>query len=585
MNPLKTLLLSFLLSIINIMQADIQYTISFPNPENHYCKVDVSFIAQKDKPAVGMPVWAPGSYLVREYSKSMEAIESNKSIKKIRKNQWQLDAAKGEEVTFSYLIYGNEVSVRTNMIYEDHAFLSPTATLVYVQGQEEAKHKVDIKPHANWSNVACGLQNNADDLFWEATNYDILVDAPIEVGNHDEFTFTAKGVKHRVAMVGKNNADYKQLAKDMKKIVETTIDVWGTLPIKKYLFIVEHVASGGGGLEHLNSTVLMMSRNNYTKKDKYVNFLSLVAHEYFHLWNVKRLRPLELGPFDYDNENYTELLWFFEGFTAYYDELLLLRAGYINKEEYLQRMATNIERTENRPGVKVQSLASASYDAWIKAYRRNENSSNTTISYYGKGSLVALLLDIEICATSNGKKNLDELMQSLYKLYQKNPEQGIREKDIIAAAEKITGKKLNAFFKEYVHQTKPLDYKSYLAKVGIDYLAEVNNSKVELGTSSKLVDGKLIVQSVKRGSAAYVSGIIMGDELVSINNERITDLSSDLKQYEVGDTISIVIYRDKLPLTKQVVLGFDNDLQIKLVEIKKDLTSKQTKANAKWLIH
>ena len=581
----KHFFLLLILFKLNITMANIQYTISFPEASNHYCSVSVEFIATQNQPIVGMPVWAPGSYLVREFSKSMEALKSNHSFKKIRKNQWKIDAKRGDTVKFEYKVYGNEVSVRTNIINEHHAFLSPPATLVYVKNQMKETHEVKIKLPKNWKKVACGLQENVDSKTWVASDYDLLADAPIEAGNHDEFDFTVQGVKHRVAMVGQNNADYSQLAKDMKKMVETTIQVWGKLPVKKYLFIVEHVENGGGGLEHLNSTVLMMSRNNYSDPDKYVNFISLVSHEYFHLWNVKRLRPIELGPFDYDNENYTELLWFFEGFTAYYDELLLYRGGFISQQDYLNRLAVNIERTENRPGVKVQNLADASYDAWIKAYRRNENSANTTISYYGKGSLVALLLDIEICASTNGKHNLDALMRRLYQLYEKNPHQGITEEQIIQAAGSLTGRSMGSFFHDHVHSTKDFDYVGYLQKAGIQMEASKDQQKVELGTSSKLIDGKLIVQQVKRGTAAYLAGINAGDELVSINNERISDLSKQLSRYKVGNVLEVQVFRDGLPLNKKVTLMSDSDLKVKLMLVEGKMSAAQTKTQSRWLTH
>lgn len=547
----------------------INYQLSFPNPQNHYCQVKIEFEAPITNPIVGMPVWAPGSYLVREYSKNLEEITSNQPIKKVMKNQWQITAKKGDKVVVSYLVYANEVSVRTSFITDEHAFINPVGTFMYVKGLENTKHIVDITLPTNWKKVACGLINEDNKKQIVAHNYDLLVDAPIEVGNHDEFTFEAAGVTHTVAMVGQNNADYQQLAIDMKKAVEAAINVWKELPVKRYLFIVEHVDNGGGGLEHLNSTVLMMSRNNYNQSDKYINFISLAAHEYFHLWNVKRLRPVELGPFNYDEENHTELLWFFEGFTAYYDELLLHRAGFIDKTAYLKRVTDNIEKTENRAGVKVQTLAEASYDAWIKAYRPDENSANTTISYYGKGAIVANLLDLTIIKESNGKHNLDDLMRKLYALYKSNPTKGIVETDIIKAANSMTGKDLNNFFKKLVHSTDMPDYESYYQPLGLDYKAILDSNNVHLGTNSKMTDGKLVVQSVKRNTAAYEAGIQAGDQYLAINGIAIQNITEDLKRYAIGEEITIQIVRDGLIKEIKVKLGTNPDLQISLTAIEK----------------
>jgi len=543
----------------------------------------MEFTAKSDQPIVGMPVWAPGSYLVREFSKGMEDLKSNVTFKKIRKNQWQLNAKAGDKIEFSYLLYGNEVSVRTNFITAEHAFISSVGTFLYAQGQEEEEHIVNVTPHPNWKKVASGLINPKNNMQVVAANYDLLVDAHIEVGNHDEFTFEAGGVTHTVAMVGKNNADYKRLAKDMKKIVETTISVWGELPVKRYLFVVEHVNNGGGGLEHLNSTVLMMTRNNYTKEDKYINFLSLVAHEYFHLWNVKRLRPVELGPFDYDNENHTELLWFFEGFTAYYDELLLHRAGFIDEKAYLKRVTNNIEGTENRPGVKVQTVAEASYDAWTKAYRPNENTANTTISYYGKGAIVATLLDIHITEGSNCKYNLDDLMRAMYDKFKENPERGITEADIFKEADRLAGNNLSTFFAKVVHSTESIDYSNFFKKAGLDYSANPDKSKVSLGISSKVIEGKLIVRSIKRNTSAYAAGLNAGDELIAINGDSISNLNEELKQFKIGDQITLEIIRDGITQSIPVKLSYNPDLNINLIRAPK-ASKKANKIRSKWLL-
>jgi len=573
---------------MQISAQKVNYSISFPNPQNHYCQVNMEFTAATDNPIVGLPVWTPGSYLVREYSKNLEKIEATvnnsvTNISKMAKNHWKIKAKKKDKVSITYLIYCNEVSVRTNFITAEHAFLAPAATCMYVKGMETEKHQVTINPPNNWKKIACALSDSKNPFIINADNYDLLVDAPIEVGNHDEFSFIARGVEHKVAMVGKNNADYVQLAKDMQKIVETAINVFDELPVKNYTFIVQHVENGGGGLEHLNSTVLMMSRNNYADREKYINFLSLVAHEYFHLWNVKRMRPMELGPFNYDVENYTEMLWFFEGFTAYYDELILFRAGYIGEYAFLKRVTDNIEKNDLRGGSKVQTVADASYDAWIKAYRPDENSANTTISYYGKGAVIATLLDIKICSETKGKKNLDALMQALYTKYKANPKQGFVEQDIYILAKEIAETNLDNFFKPLVNSTQKADYTAYFNLVGLQFNEIINITKSYLGTSSKNMDGKITVQAVHRNTPAYEAGINVGDEYIAINGQRIRDIQAMVDLYKIGDVVEILIARDGIIKTIPVKIGTNANGQINLVDIENP-NPLQIAAKAKWLM-
>jgi len=572
---------------MQISAQKVHYSISFPNPQNHYCLVNMEFIAPTNNPLVGLPVWTPGSYLVREYSKNLEKIEAmvnNKpgKIVKTDKNHWTVTAKKKEKVSISYLIYCNEVSVRTNFITAEHAFITPAATCMYVKGMEAEAHAVKVIPSPNWKKIACGLSDSKDPFIINASNYDLLVDAPIEVGNHDEFSFMARGIEHKVAMVGANNADYNQLAKDMQKIVETTINVFDELPVKNYTFIVQHVENGGGGLEHLNSTVLMMTRNNYADKEKYINFLSLVAHEYFHLWNVKRMRPEALGPFNYDVENYTEMLWFFEGFTAYYDELILFRAGYIDEKAYLKRVTDNIEKNDLRGGSMVQTVAEASYDAWIKAYRPDENSANTTISYYGKGAVIATLLDIKICSATNGKKNLDQLMQALYAKYKTKPTKGFTQQDIYETASQIAETNLDTFFNALVHSTQKADYTEYFSLAGLQYNEILNLTKPYLGTSSKNIDGKITVQSVHRNTPAYQAGINVGDEYIAINGQRIRDIQTMIDLYKIGEEIAILLARDGIIKTIQVKIGVNPNGQITLIDLENP-SEQQKIVKAKWL--
>mgnify|MGYP006234023825 CR=1 FL=1 len=393
---------------------EVNYKLKMERPQNHYFQVEMTVNdVEKEEVIVKLPVWSPGSYLVREFSKNLDLVtavdDKGKAleVKKISKNAWKVSKSKGADFTVKYEVYAFELTVRTSFLDLTHGFVSGPSVFMYVDGLKEKSGNLEIYPYEGFSKITTALPKAGESVASDGSttytyaDYDQLVDCPIEIGNQVEFDFDAAGVKHHVGIYGAGNFSIKDLKRDMAKIIEAATDVFGQNPNKDYTFIIHNVTNGQGGLEHVNSTTLSVNRFTYSGNE-YRNFLSLFAHEYFHLWNVKRIRPVELGPFDYDNENYTSLLWVMEGFTSYYDELLLLRAGYYSKEEYLRKLFGTLNYVEGSPGARVQPVAHASFDAWIKAYRPNENSRNTTISYYSKGSVIAAILDAKIITRYKG---------------------------------------------------------------------------------------------------------------------------------------------------------------------------------------
>ncbi|MEM9025001.1 MAG: peptidase M61, partial [Bacteroidota bacterium] len=365
------------------------------------------------------------------------------------KNTWQVATNGATEVTVNYRVYAFELSVRTSFLDASHAVVNGTSVFFYVDGQVDQPVTLEVRPDPSWKTVSTGLRNKEGATWeFEAVNYDELVDCPLEIGNHEVLTFSASGVQHEVAMVGRAEYDAEKITVDMAKVVDACTGVFGENPNANYTFIVLNGANRGGGLEHRNSTTLKMNRWAY--RDGYKGFLGLVAHEYFHLWNVKRMRPKALGPFDYENENYSRLLWVMEGFTSYYDEHLLHRAGFYTDEEYLQKVTSGINAIENQPGNLVQPVAQSSFNAWIKAYRPDENSRNVTISYYTKGGVVATLLNLEIMQATKGEKDLDDLMRYLYDTYYKRMDRGFTDAEMLQAVETVAGKKMGAFFDRFV---------------------------------------------------------------------------------------------------------------------------------------
>jgi predicted metalloprotease with PDZ domain len=544
----KVLLIICFISTVIANAANISYEVSMPEPHTHYYNVKMTVSDyQKDYFDIQMPVWSPGSYLVREFAKSVEelaATSDSKTIKseKINKNTWRIYANKSNNVDINYKIYAFELSVRTSFIDASHAYFNGTSMFMFIDALKNTPHNLTIRPFKDWKKVSTSLTKTAETSFeYQAPNYDILVDSPVEIGNQETFDFTAAGVLHHVAMYGKGNYDIEILKVDMAKIVEACTAVFGENPNKEYTFIIHNLTRGSGGLEHLSATTLQVNRWTYTGS-AYTRFLSLVAHEYFHLWNVKRVRPINLGPFDYNNENYTTLLWVMEGFTSYYDELLLYRAGIYTEKEIIRKFQGSISNIENQPGNKVQPVAHASFDAWIKAYRSNENSYNTTISYYSKGSVVANMLDLMIIKNSKGKKNLDHVMQYLYTEFYKKQNRGFTKEEMKATLEKVAGVNLDEFYKKFINGTETFDYKTIFGYAGLTF-EKIENKETSLGVSTS---GNTITK-VYRGTSAYAGGLNVKDEILAIEGYRIhNDISDFIDQKSAGDTISVLISRDDL---------------------------------------
>ena len=544
----KILLIICFISTIIANAGNINYEVSMPEPHTHYYNIKMTVSDhQKDHFDIQMPVWSPGSYLVREFAKAVEGLEStsaNKSIKseKINKNTWRIYSNKSDNVVINYRVYAFELSVRTSFIDASHAYFNGTSMFMFIDELKSTPHKLTLIPFKDWKKVSTSLTKISETAFeYEAPDYDILVDSPVEIGNQETFDFTAAGVIHHVAMYGKGNYNIETLKVDMAKIVEACTDVFGDNPNEEYTFIIHNLTNGSGGLEHLSSTTLQVNRWTYTGS-AYKGFLSLVAHEYFHLWNVKRVRPITLGPFDYNNENYTTLLWVMEGFTSYYDELLLYRAGIYTNKEIIRKFQGSVSNIENQPGNKVQPVAHSSFDAWIKAYRSNENSYNTTISYYSKGSVVANMLDLMIIENSKGKKNLDNVMQYLYSEFYKKQGRGFTKEEMKSTLEEVSGLKLDDFYNDFINGTKTFDYKTIYGYAGLTF-EEIENKNTSLGVSTS---GNK-VSKVYRGTSAYAGGLNVKDEILAIDGYRIhNDIKDFIDGRPAGDVVNVLISRDDL---------------------------------------
>lgn len=587
---LFNLTMGFISSVAQAANPTIAYTLSFPEAQTHYVTVtmDISGLG-KDEIEVKMPVWAPGSYLVREFARHVESFEAksgptNLTVDKVDKNTWKIENQRNSPVTITYKVYAYELTVRTSFVDAAHAYLNGTTIFMYVNGMEDEPSSVTIKPYQGWQKITTSLEKDKTDRFkFYAANYDVLADSPFEIGNQDVIEFAAAGIPHTISMFGQASYDKDRLIKDFTKIIEQETAVFGEHPCKHYTFLVHNITNPGGGLEHLNSTTVQTSRFTYQDENAYAGFLSLIAHEYFHLWNVKRLRPIALGPFDYDHENYTQMLWVAEGFTAYYDELIGRRTKQNSVDKYLGIVAANISTVENTPGNFVQPLADASFDAWIKYYRRNENSRNSSISYYDKGSIVANLMDLAIIQSTKARKSLDDVMKLMYERHYKKSSKGYTEADFKKALEEVSGISFDDFFAKYIHGVAAVDYNQYFIYAGLKLLnKDAENKDAYLGVQTSLSNGKTIITGVVRGSAAWNDGLNVNDEIIAVDGFRVDDLSRLMGMKKVGDKVKCLISRDGVIQTIDVTLGKNTTVRYKLDKIENP-SAEQTAVYKKWL--
>lgn len=535
---------------------EISYTVSMPKPATHLLEVEmrVSWAQMPDQTELKMPVWTPGSYLVREYSRHVQAFVAKDANggdlkwRKTSKNTWQVDSKGVKEFVARYKVYSNELTVRTNELNDEHAFWNNTALLFFVKDQLKVSPTVRVIPFGNWK-VATGLPAvpGAENTF-KADDYDVLYDAPFEVSDYKEFKFDVLGKPHRYVITGEGNYDPKKLVADTAKIVEEGAKIFGgELPYNDYTFILN--LRGGGGLEHLNSTALQTNRFGFKPDARYKGFLGLVAHEHFHLWNVKRIRPDALGPFDYENENYTKLLWVAEGATEYYSNILLLRAGLITQREFLAQRAGGIQQLQARPGRFETSLEESSFDAWIKFYRPDENAVNNQISYYDKGEIVNMMLDMSIRSASGGTKSLDDVMRYLWaEFFKKN--RNFAPEDYQKVSEMMAGKSLDDFFAKYVRGREDIDYDSIVNPFGLQMkVTTPNANRAYIGADTVEENGRLNIRTVPANTPAYEQGLNTGDQIVAIDGYRASTafLTSYLNEKKPNDKVKLSIFRfDKL---------------------------------------
>lgn len=551
--------------------AALHYRIEPADLQAHLFRITLTVPRPASQQEVSLPVWIPGSYLVREFSKNLQEMQARQGrhavpLRQLDKHRWQADCSPDTALELTYTVCAYDTSVRTAWLDASRGFFNGTSLCLRVHGHEKQRHTLDIASTAAtaaWS-VATGLSTVKTDKNgfgrYAAASYDELVDCPVEMGNFWVGRFTACGVPHRFVVAGAAPSfDGKRLLADTQKICETAIRFWhgeGKAPFKSYLFLLNAVGDGYGGLEHRNSTALICGRRDLPRtgearaSEGYTTLLGLISHEYFHTWNVKRLRPAEFAEHDYSRENYTELLWFFEGFTSYYDDLLLRRAGLIDDATYLKLITKTINQVLQTPGRAVQSVAQASFDAWVKYYRQDENTPNATVSYYTKGALVALCLDLAL--RRSGHTSLDNAMRALWARTQGGP---MSEGDLRAVLQELSGRSFDAELAQWVHGTSELPLAELLQAQGVQLKAETPQWAQRLGL--RVAENHSVqIKTVLRGGAAERAGLVPGDEWlgVEVNGQgwRVQKLDDVAFYAGTMAAITAVVARDgrllRLPL-------------------------------------
>ena len=511
----------------------LHYQIEFDDYRQHLVHVTLRFLADPTQ-VLSLPTWIPGSYLIREFSKHIESVraydEAGRVLKisKFEKNKWRLFNTDHELITVEYDVYAYDLSVRGAYVDQTRLYVNPACLCLGLDGQEHKAVEVEVflPPELKHFQIATGLASKSlvkGRFTLKADNYAQLIDSPFELAEQTRFSFEANGIPHEFVVSGKHAMNIARMQQDIEKICATEISMFGSVPFKNYTFMTMATGNSYGGLEHPNSTSLITPRDDLPKTDEpeepsadYQRFLGLCSHEYFHSWLVKFIRPENFVNYDLNQEGYTSLLWIFEGFTSYYDDLILLRSGVISQESYIKLLKAQIDRYLQNPGRAIQSVSESSFDAWVKFYRQDENSNNAGTSYYNKGCLVALCLDMGLRLRGS---SLDALMRKLYE----NAQNGIQvnERTIVDLCNELTGDDWIEQINHLINTTDELPLDQLLPEFGLNYTLK-NDKSLPLGL--KLVDKPegVLIQSARRDGVAVQAGLSANDVIVAIDGIKAT---------------------------------------------------------------
>lgn len=561
----------------------VNYTLRFDDALHHYVEVEADLpTGGANELEVFMPVWTPGSYLVREYSRNIDRITAASpsgeplEITKTVKNRWRISTGGLDRVHVTYRIYGWEINVRSNWVEGDFAMINGAPTYLTLVENYQRPYTVTVQLPTGWAGTYTPLKPGTEPNSYVAPDFDTLVDSPILAGSPQVDSFEVNGSTHYLVTIGGAGVwDNARAARNFEQVAKTQIEFWGGLPSKEPYYVFNLLTGQRGGLEHKQAFVITADRWLSRTRGGIGSWLSLVSHEYFHKWNGKRLRPVELGPFDYEHEAYTKSLWVVEGITSYYQHIMLRRAGFLKRSDYLNSVSSLIAGIQNIPGRLVQSLSDSSFDAWIKGYRPDENSVNTRFSYYSGGSVAGLLLDAEIRRLSNGEKSLDDVMRAAYARY--SGDQGYTEAEFVALASEVTGADLQPWFDHTVANPGEFDYQPMLNWYGLMFQAPPKPDASMLPNQLEQPDGAPAwlgagvradgtVSQVRSDTPAYDGGLYVDDEILALDGFRVSgNVDSLLRNYRPGDHVKLLVSRRGEIVTLNVTLGSKPEQTWKLV--------------------
>lgn len=612
----------------------VEYTVALHEPSTQMVEMAITVpLVHDDSLEFVLPVWRPGRYTILDPSSGVrEVCASNPTtgaalpIEKIRKNAWRVQTNGAATVRVDYRVYANSLGDRTRHVDDTHAFLSPSTVFLYVPQRRADPLVVHVEASAEWD-IATGLETSANDArSVVAPNYDVLVDSPLEIGIHKRLNFDVDGTPHEIILWGDEDIDYDEakMTKDLADIVRADRDIFGDLPYQRYVFLTHVGRGGGGGTEHLNSTIMQTSRRSFESDGGYGGFLGLVAHEFFHTWNVKQLRPAGIDPYDYERENYTPLLWVAEGTTSYYGPLTLVRIGTTQPADYLKDISRSIDSLRRKPGRLLKSPEQASFDAWIEYGRSTPDDVNSTVSFYTSGAMASLALDLTVRKRSGGNASLDDVMRTMYQRFPLSGG-GYTRDDLQRTINEVSGSDFTDFFNRYIRGTEDFDFESVADVCGLEFVFvpskhdeqtsradddSTSRAREEAGSASDDTDASnstdadsdanapiplkaylglnlsgTRVSSLLSDGPAYASGLMVGDELAAVDGKRLVsqgDLDQRVEALKPEDAIRLSYFRRDELRELTITLAGTPDGQWTLRRVKEP-TDEQKAQYADWL--
>ncbi len=570
----------------------ISYSLSMSKPSTHLFEVEMSLDGLNEKDStveVSLPNWRTGRYLILDFAsgvvqfRALDGGDKELQWNKLDKSTWRIQTRRAATIHVQYKVFANEFNLRTRGLNDERAFVDGTSVFMYADKYRWQPVTLTVQPFGDW-HVTTGLDSVAGQPNkFSAPNYEYLVDCPLEIGNQKDFPFRVLGKDHVLSIAGAGNYDANVLIRDITKIVEENAKFWGGLPYERFVFMMALSATGGGATEHINSTAMGARPLIFKNSETYPGVRSLVSHEFFHTWNVKRLRPAAINTYDWSKEAYSRELWIAEGTTSYYSGLMLLRAGFVSPSQYTDNLSSAIAADRGRPGNMQQSLSECSFDAWIKFWKGTKSAFNFETEYYGRGSSVSLILDLTIRQKTKNKHSLDDVMRLMYKRFPLG-KGGYTISDFQRACEELAGVELRQFFDDYVNGTKPLPWEEALSYAGLELEPKSPDRKPWLGVTTEDAGEKTIVRRVVAGSPAYEAGVDADDEIIALNGYKVRthDLNTRIGEMDDSTSVRLTVFRDNRLRQFEIVILPQQNISVKVVKRKKP-SSLQNAIYGSWL--